>query len=105
VANDNTAAMVVADLLEEDPNTHLQLDYLDLAKKLETDIRGKLQTPELEIEIIGFAKRIGDIADGAKSVMVFFALATLLTIAAVFWYCRSWKLTLLPIICSMKVTV
>ena len=105
VANDNTAAMVVADLLEEDPNTHLQLDYLDLAKKLETDIRGKLQTPDLEIEIIGFAKRIGDIADGAKSVMVFFALATLLTIGAVYWYCRSWKLTFLPIICSMTSVV
>ncbi len=105
VANDNTAAMVVADLLEEDPNTHQQLDYLDLAKKLETDIRGKLQTPELEIEIIGFAKRIGDIADGAKSVMVFFALATLLTIGAVFWYCRSWKLTFLPILCSMTSVV
>jgi hypothetical protein len=101
VANDNTAAMVVADLLEEDPNTHQQLDYLDLAKKLETDIRAKLQTPEQEIEIIGFAKRIGDIADGAKSVAEFFGLATLLTIGAVFWYCRSWALTFLPILCSM----
>ncbi|MBK7615193.1 MAG: MMPL family transporter [Burkholderiales bacterium] len=105
VANDNTAAMVVADLLEEDPTSHLQLDYLDLAKKLETDIRSKLQTPDLEIEIIGFAKRIGDIADGARSVMVFFALATLLTIGAVYWYCRSWKLTFLPIICSMTSVV
>jgi predicted RND superfamily exporter protein len=105
VANDNTAAMVVADLLEEDPATHQQLDYLDLARKLETDIRGKLQTPALEIEIIGFAKRIGDIADGARSVVVFFALATLLTIGAVYWYCRSWLLTFLPILCSMTSVV
>lgn len=101
VANDGTAAMIVADLLEEDPSTHQKLDYLDLANKLETDIRGKLETPEHEIEIIGFAKQIGDIADGAKSVAIFFALAMVLTALAVYWYCRSILLTLLPIACSM----
>ena len=46
VANDGSAAMIVADLLEEDPATHEQLDYLALAAKLEADIRGKLETPE-----------------------------------------------------------
>ena len=101
VSQDNSAAMIVADLLEEDPSTHDKLDYLDLAKKLETDIRSKLETPRHEIEIIGFAKQIGDIANGAKGVAEFFALATLLTILAVYWYCRSPLLTLLPIVCSM----
>lgn len=105
VANDNTAAMVVADLLEEDSTTHQKLDYLDLAGKLETDIRAKLETPEHTIEIIGFAKHIGDIAAGARGVAVFFALATLLTILAVYWYCRSVLLTLLPIVCSMTSVV
>ena len=101
VANDGSAAMIIADLLEEDPGTHEQLDYLALATKLETDIRGKLETPTHEIEIVGFAKQIGDIADGAKGVAGFFALATLLTALAVYWYCRSILLTLLPIMCSM----
>ena len=101
VANDNTASMIVADLLEEDPSSHKKLDYLELAAKLEQDIRAKLETPEHEIEIVGFAKQIGDIADGAKGVALFFALATLLTALAVYWYCRSILLTLLPIACSM----
>lgn len=101
VANDNSAAMIVADLLEEDPSTHQKLDYLDLANKLEQDIRGKLETPDHEIEIIGFAKQIGDIAAGAKGVTLFFALAAVLTLLAVYWYCRSLLLTLLPIFCSM----
>ena len=105
VANDNTAAMVVADLLEEDSNTHQKLDYLALAEKLETEVRAKLETPEHEIEIIGFAKQIGDIAAGAKGVAVFFALAALLTTLSVYWYCRSVLLTLLPIICSMTSVV
>ncbi|MDP3538325.1 MAG: efflux RND transporter permease subunit [Azonexus sp.] len=100
VANDGTAAMIVADLLEEDPSTHQKLDYLDLASKLEKDVRGKLETPEHEIEIVGFAKQIGDIADGAKGVAIFFALAMVLTVLAVYWYCRSVLLTMLPIVCS-----
>ncbi len=101
VSQDASAAMIVADLLEDDPVSHQKLDYLALAGKLENDIRGKLETPSHEIEIIGFAKQIGDIADGAKGVAGFFALATLLTILAVYWYCRSLLLTLLPIACSM----
>src|SRR5574343_583251 len=101
VASDGSAAMIVADLLEEDPGTHEQLDYLALAGKLEQDIRAKYKTPAHEIEIVGFAKQIGDIADGAKGVAVFFALATLLTALAVYWYCRSLMLTALPIFCSM----
>ncbi|WP_295007268.1 efflux RND transporter permease subunit [uncultured Dechloromonas sp.] len=101
VASDGSAAMIVADLLEEDPGTHEQLDYLALAGKLEQDIRAKYETPTHEIEIVGFAKQIGDIADGAKGVAVFFALATLLTALAVYWYCRSLMLTALPIFCSM----
>jgi len=105
VANDGTAAMVVADLLEEDPNTHAQLDYLALAGKLESEIRGKMETPDHAIEIIGFAKQIGDIAAGAKGVTAFFVLAILLTVAAVYWYCRSVLLTLLPILCSMTSVV
>jgi len=105
VANDNTAAMVVADLLEEDPKTHQQLDYLDLARKLEAEIRGKHETAEHAIEITGFATRIGDIADGAKSVTGFFGLATVLTVLAVYWYCRSLLLTALPIVCSMMSVV
>lgn len=100
VANDGKAAMIVADLLEEDPVTHQKLDYLDLASKLEHDVRGKLETPEHEIEIVGFAKQIGDIADGAKGVAIFFALAMVLTVLAVYWYCRSVLLTMLPIVCS-----
>ncbi len=38
-----------------------------------------METRDHAIEIIGFAKQIGDIAEGAKGVAEFFALATLLT--------------------------
>jgi predicted RND superfamily exporter protein len=105
VANDATAAMVVAELLDTDPRTGAQLDYLALARRLEDDVRGKLETPQFEVEIIGFAKQIGDIADGAMSVARFFLLAFLLTAAAVWWYSRSVPLTLLPLGCSLASVV
>ncbi|MFO1428356.1 MAG: hypothetical protein U1F11_15595 [Steroidobacteraceae bacterium] len=40
------------------------------------------------MQIIGFAKQIGDIADGARSVIEFFTLAFVLALS-VWLYCRS----------------
>jgi len=105
VATDNTSAMVVADLLEFDPMTKQKLDYLDLSSKLEREVRQKLETPDFEVQIIGFAKQIGDIADGAKSVVRFFLLAFLLTAASVYIYSRSVVLTVLPLVCSLSSVV
>jgi hypothetical protein len=101
VANDNSGAMVVADLLDEDPRTREKLDYLELSHRIDREVRGKFEDARFEIQIIGFAKQIGDIADGAKSVMQFFLLAFLLTAAAVYLYSRSWVLTVLPLLCSL----
>lgn len=53
------------------------------------------------MQIIGFAKQIGDIADGASAVLEFCAIALLLTALAVYWYCHSVRFTLLPILCSL----
>jgi uncharacterized protein len=105
VANDNSGAMVVADLLDSDPVTKQKLDYLDLSRKLEQEVRQKLENSDFEIQIIGFAKQIGDIADGATSVLRFFVLAFMLTAAAVYMYSRSWVLTVLPLACSLASVV
>jgi predicted RND superfamily exporter protein len=53
------------------------------------------------VQIIGFAKQIGDVADGAQGVLKFCIMALLLTALAVYWYCRSLPFTLLPIVCSL----
>jgi len=105
VANDNSGAMVVADLLDSDPVTKQKLDYLDLSRRLEQEVRQKHETPEFEVEIIGFAKQIGDIADGAKSVIRFFLLAFVLTALSVYVYSRSWALTALALVCSLASVV
>ena len=69
-------------------------------------MRQKLETPEFEIQIIGFAKQIGDIADGAKSVV-----AVLPARVRADRRCRStstrrsWVLTVLPLACSLASVV
>ena len=101
VANDSSGAMVIADLLDVDPQTKAATDYIALGKRLETEIRNQFEDATVEIQIIGFAKQISDIAEGAKTVLVFFALAFVLTALAVFWYCRSVVFTFVALVCSL----
>ncbi|MBX3505995.1 MAG: MMPL family transporter [Parvibaculum sp.] len=100
-SNDHRAALVMAELQEVDPLTREELDYLDLAARLETQIRRQFEDETVEIQIVGFAKFIGDIADGASDVMIFFVLAFVLTTLSVFVYSRSAQLTFLAVFCSL----
>jgi hypothetical protein len=101
VSNDHRAALVIAELQEIDPLTREKLDYLDLAERLETQLRDRYEDADTEIQIVGFAKFVGDIADGASDVIVFFVLAFALTTLAVFVYSRSLQLTFLAVFCSL----
>lgn len=104
VAEDFNGAMVWADLLEEDPQTGEKIDYQNIAEQLEkirTDFEGDGQT----VHIIGFAKIVGDISEGAISVLYFFALAIVITAVLLFWYSKHWKLTLYPILCSITAVI
>jgi uncharacterized protein len=100
VSRDETSAMVTAELIEFDANGQ-KLDYVAYNHLLEAQIRARFENAEFEVQIIGFAKQIGDIADGAQSVLKFCAVALLLTALAVYGYCRSVRFTLLPILCSL----
>ncbi|KVR36997.1 efflux RND transporter permease subunit [Burkholderia multivorans] len=65
------------------------------------DVRAPFEDAGYEIQIIGFAKQIGDIADGATAVLGFCAIALVLTALAVYWYCHSIRFTVLLIACSL----
>jgi hypothetical protein len=99
VSRDQTSAMIVAELAEVDADGK-KIDYVAYNHVIEEQLRKKFEDADFEIQIIGFAKQIGDIADGASSVLRFCAVALLLTALAVYWYCRSLRFTLLPILCS-----
>jgi len=101
VANDFTAAMVTAQLVEFDPTTGEHLDYLHVAELLESEIRDIYTGEGIDIHIVGFAKIMGDIADGAAGVILFFGIAFLISALLVYYFTRSVRLTILPLFCSL----
>ena len=98
VANNFSGAMVTAGLLEKDPTTGERIDYQEVAKRLE-DIRQKHETSN--IHIIGFAKVVGDITEGTQNVLLFFAIAFVITGVLVYLYSLSLWLTVLPLFASL----
>lgn len=100
VSSDLKSAMVRADLLETDPQTGKQLDYSEVAKKLEA-IRAQFGSDKIEINIVGFAKVLGDVMDGLTTVISFFGLAFIITAVLLWLYSRSVNLTLLALLVAL----
>ena len=100
VANNFKGALIRAELLEADPISGKRLDYQQAAAQLE-EIRQKHQTGEIGIHIIGFAKAVGDIADGARGVIGFFFLAFLITAALLYWYTGAASLSAVVLCCAL----
>jgi hypothetical protein len=100
VATDFTGALVSAGLLEIDPQTGRRLNYFEVAGKLE-ELRAKYQSERHSVHIIGFAKAIGDIRDGARGVVTFFAVAFVITLVLMLWFVKDAKLTLVALVVAM----
>ncbi|HEY7817104.1 MAG TPA: MMPL family transporter, partial [Vicinamibacteria bacterium] len=100
VSNDFRGALISAELLEIDPNTGEPLDYVAVSHELEERIRDTYQD-RVDVHMIGFAKVIGDISDGAARVFLFFAAAFSITAVLVYLYTQSIKLALSLLACSL----
>jgi len=109
VANDFSGAIISAQLLEVDPSTGEQLDYMKVSRALEEQVRGEFDGWALDVHlgvhIIGFAKVIGDISDGAENVIFFFAVAFVITGLLVLFYSQSLKLTAFTLGCAVIAVV
>jgi hypothetical protein len=100
VANDFSGAIIVASLLEIDPRTGEKLNYKQVADALETNIRDKFSSDAVDVHIIGFAKVIGDITDGARGVLMFFGVSFVITAGLLLYFSQSVILTIIPLITS-----
>ncbi len=103
VATDFTGALVAAGLLEYIPKGDGKLEklnYFELSAKLE-ELRAKYEGPKQSVHIIGFAKAVGDIASGAKSVITFFGVAFVITAVLMLWFVKDFKLTLVALVVAM----
>jgi predicted RND superfamily exporter protein len=128
VANDFSGALVSAIVLEEDAQGR-RVDPIKVASELESRVREKIEGTNVavqatgfsagdadiakpaavpgsaqsgvDVQLIGFAKVMGDIAEGALSVVVFAAITIVLTLLAVWLYCQSLRIALIPVMCSV----
>lgn len=100
VSNDFTGAAIIIQLLEVDPQTGKKLVYAEVADALETKIRQKFESDTVGVHIIGFAKVIGDVTDGARGVLLFFGVAIVLTAFLLYYFSQSLILTILPLVTS-----
>jgi predicted RND superfamily exporter protein len=104
VANDFRGALIRAELLEVDPASGQRLSYSAVAKQLEA-VRAKYQSDQIDVHIIGFAKAVGDITDGALGVLAFFAVALVITAVLLYLYNGSLALTGLALVCALMPVV
>jgi predicted RND superfamily exporter protein len=99
VANDFSGALVSAIVLDQDAQGK-PVDPIKVAHELELKVRQGLEGHGIDVRMIGFAKVMGDIADGAVSVVMFAVITLVLTLLAVRLYCQSWRVAFVPVLCS-----
>jgi predicted RND superfamily exporter protein len=100
VANDFSGALVSAVVLDQDAQG-APVDPIKVAHELELKVRQGIAGPRIDVHMIGFAKVMGDIADGAGAVVLFAVITLVLTLLAVRLYCQSWRVAFVPVLCSV----
>ena len=93
VANNFKSSIVDVPLLEAYPDPKdqgklIKLNYQEFSHQLEEKIREKFQAqnPNVQVHIIGFAKKVGDLIDGLLMVVMFFGAALLITFVLLYWF-------------------
>lgn len=76
------------------------LDYGDMSTALE-ELRSRYEQQGVDIHIVGFAKLVGDLIDGLKVMLKFFALAVLIAALALYWFTRCLRSTFLVVSASL----
>ena len=104
VTEDQRGALIMSELLEYDPATGEKLDYREVGEELEK-LRAKYESDGVNVHIIGFAKIVHDMTNAALEVVLFFLLALIMTGILLWLYCGSFKLAMLPLVCSVVAVI
>jgi len=105
VGNDFKSSMIVVPLLDVDPTTGQRIDYRALSHSIEK-IRARVEADgSARLEVIGFAKLVGDLIDGLFQVGLYFGLAAAIAAAIIWLYTRCVRSTALVLACSFVAVV
>jgi len=103
VADNFKSTIIYAPLFEINPETNEPLDYKAFSLELEAKIRDKYAkpNPNINVHIIGFAKKVGDLIEGIGSIAMFALVTIGLTTVFLFWYSRCLVGTFVPVFTSI----
>lgn len=104
VSTDMQSALVRFELVEVNPVTREKVDYLVVAEQLRL-LQEQFASSNIQVRIIGFARFIGDVIDGAKWVFLFFALAFVITGILLFYFSGSFATTLIALLVALDAVV
>ncbi|MBS7663625.1 RND family transporter [Pseudomonas lalucatii] len=103
VATDFGSTVLFVPLLATDAEGRA-VDYAALAETLE-QMREKYEARGYSMHITGFAKLVGDLIDGVRSVLLFFAISICLGAAVLYWFTRCWRSTAVVVTVSLVAVV
>jgi len=103
VSLDSRSTVIYVPLLASTPDGR-PLSYADFSNKLGA-LRDKYEQQGLKVHVTGFAKLVGDLIDGVRAVLMFFALAVAIATIMVFWYTRCIRSALLVVAASLVAVV
>ncbi|WP_424192009.1 efflux RND transporter permease subunit [Ampullimonas aquatilis] len=96
----NYKSTIILVPLNEASSDSTRLDYHEFSNQLE-QLRVKYEAEGVHIHITGFSKIVGDLIDGLKQVLIFFALAIVICTVVLYWYTRCLRSTALVVTCSL----
>ncbi|MEP5763850.1 MAG: MMPL family transporter [Halieaceae bacterium] len=105
VADDYRSSIVEAPLFDRDPRTGEPMDYWAFSAALEAQVRDRFQNDDINIRIVGFAKMVGDLLDGVRSIVLFAVITLAMTALLLLLYCRSLLATGAVLLCSLMAVV
>ncbi|MFI8481391.1 RND family transporter [Pseudomonas sp. NPDC078700] len=103
VAFDQQSSIIYVPLLSKTKDGQ-PLNYAVLSDQLES-LRQEYASDSVDIHITGFAKKIGDLIAGLKQIILFFAVAIIITTVVLYWYTRCVRSTLLVVACSLVAVI
>lgn len=106
VANDLRSSMIVVPLTAVDgPAGASDIAYAQLSERVEQIRRQQEAKGQVRVHVVGFAKLVGDLIDGIRSVMWFFAVAAAITAVILFTYTRCVRSTIVVLTASLVAVV
>ena len=105
VADNFKSTTVEVSLLAFFPGTDLSPDPQDITNALETKVREKYGSDKIKIHITGLTQMMGVLINGISIIVLFFAVALIITFCLLYIYSRCIRSSILPLACSIVAVI